>query len=164
MTRKHTKRRARPGMHPLDAITACQPFPEAEITRILLKVDSAFEHLSTGGTDVEQFDRMAAVLNVGLIRCEEIAGSQDPTRSAGVALFLRAQAALMEADEKLGRHGKFGFTGPGLEAMRDAIALYGEILKASTPRQMDQAQQECIRRVRAGHVEQAAAATARAAA
>lgn len=151
--RKATKRKHRPGLHPLDAITACQPFPEAEVTRILLKVHAAFEHLSSGGSDVDQFDRMAAVLNVGMVRSEGI-GEQ------GVAVFKAAQAALMECDELLGRHKRFGFTGPGLEAMKEAIALYEDLLRASTPRQMAQAQEECIRRVRAGQYEQAQASTA----
>lgn len=152
MSRKRTRRKYRPGLHPLDAITACQPFPEAELTRILLKVDAAFEHLSSGGSDVDQFDRMAAVLNVGMVRCEEIG-------QRGVDVFKAAQAALMQCDELFGRHKRFGFTGPGLEAVRDAIALYADILRASSPLQMSKAQEECMRRVRAGQFQQAAAAT-----
>lgn len=153
MTRKSTHRKHRPGIHPLDAITACQPFPEAEITRILLKVHDAFVHLRTGGTDPDKFDRMAAVLNVGMVRSEGIG-------QAGVEVFKAAQEALMRCDEFYGTHRRFGFTGPGLQAMKDAIALYEELLKASTPRQMADAQAECMRRVRAGHFQQAEAATA----
>lgn len=153
MTRKRTARKHRPGLHPLDAITACQPFPEAEITRILLKVHDAFARLRNGSTDVDMFDRIAAVLNVGMVRCEAIG-------QEGVEVFKRAQAALMAADELFGRHKRFGFTGPGLEAMKDAIALYEELLKASTPRQMADAQRECMRRIQQGQYEQAEAATA----
>lgn len=153
MTRKRTARKPRPGLHPLDAITACQPFPEAEITRILLKVHDAFVHLRTGGTDPEMFDRIAAVLNVGMVRSEAI-GQQ------GVEVFKVAQAALMQVDQFFGTHRRFGFTGPGLEAMKEAIALYEEILRASTPRQMADAQQECMRRIQRGHFDQAEAATA----
>lgn len=152
MTRKRTHRKYKPGLHPLDAITACQPFPEADIARILLKVDAALEHLSSGGTNIDHFDRMAAVLNVGLIRCEQIG-------EEGVVIFKAAQAALMECDALYGRHKKFGFTGPGLEAIKDAISLYEQILRASTPRQMDDAQRECMARVRRGEYEQAQAAT-----
>lgn len=151
--KKRTPRKPRPVLHPLDAVTACQPFPEAEITRILLKVHTAFEHLSNGGGDPDQFDRMAAVLNVGMVRSEGIG-------QAGVEMFKAAQAALMEADALYGRHRKFGFTGCGLEAMKDAIALYEVLIRNSTPRQMEAAQQECMRRVRAGQYEQAEAATA----
>jgi hypothetical protein len=151
--RKATRRKHRPGLHPLDAITASQPFPQAELVRILLKVHTAFEHLSHGGDDVDQFDRLAAVLNVGMVRCEGIG-------QAGVDVFKAAQGALMDADALYGRHRRFGFTGPGLEAMREAIRLYDDILRASTPLQMAKAQVECMRRVRAGQFEQAVAWTA----
>lgn len=147
MTRKRTHRRYHAGMHPLDKIAACQPFPEAEITRILLKVHDAFAQLRNGSKDPDLFDRLAAVLNVGLVRSEDI-GQQ------GVEVFKAAQAALMEADRIFATHLHYGFTGPGLEAMRGAIALYEEILQASTPLQMHQAQEECMRRIRAGHFEQ----------
>lgn len=151
--RKRTHRKHRPGLHPLDAITACQPFPDAEITRILLKVHDAFVHMRTGGTDPDKFDRMAAVLNVGMVRSESIGQS-------GVDVFKAAQVALMEADRFLGSHHRFGFTGPGLEAMKAAIGLYEELLRASTPRQMAEVQQECMRRIQAGQYQQAEAATA----
>lgn len=152
MTRKRTNRQYRPRLNPLDGIAACQPFPEAEITRILIKVHSAFEAVRTGGTDVDQFDRLAAVLNVGMVRSEAIG-------EVGVEVFKAAQAALMEADALYGRHGRYGFTGPGLEAMKEAIALYEQLLRLSTPLQMTKVQEECMRRLRAGHFEQAAAST-----
>jgi len=151
--KKHTKRKYQPGMHPLDAITANQPFPDAVITQILLKVHDAFAQLRNGTTECDLFDRIAAVLNVGVVRSEAIG-------KEGVQVFQAAQAALMECDDLFGRHKRFGFTGPGLEAMKEAIALYEEILRASTPLQMAKAQEECVRRVRAGHYEQAAAVTA----
>lgn len=151
--RKQTKRKHRAGLHPLDAIAACQPFPEPEITRILLKVHDAFARLRNGSTDTDLFDRLAAVLNVGLVRSEAI-GPQ------GVEVFKAAQQALMRADEIFGSHGRYGFTGAGLEAMKHGIALYEEILRASTPRQMHDAQMECMRRIHTGHYDQAKASTA----
>jgi hypothetical protein len=150
--RKATRRKLRPGLHPLDAITASLPFPDAELTRILVKVHDAFACLRNGSCDVDLFDRMAAVLNVGMVRCEAIGPE-------GVEVFKEAQAALMKADELFGANGRFGFTGPGLEAMKTAIELYEQILRASTPRQMADAQQECMRRVRAGQYQQAEAAS-----
>jgi hypothetical protein len=156
MTRKSTRRKYRPGMHPLDAITASQPFPEAELTRILIKVQDAFMQLRKGSTDPDIFDRLAAVLNVGLVRAESIG-------QPAVEVFQAGQRALMECDAIFGRHRKFGFTGPGLLAMQEAVDLYEQILRLSTPLQMAKAQEECMRRVMAGHFEQAPAATAAAA-
>lgn len=156
MSRKHTRRKYRPGMHPLDAITASQPFPEAELTRILIKVQDAFLQLRNGSADPDIFDRMAAVLNVGMVRSEAIG-------QPAVEVFKSGQRALMECDAIFGRHRKFGFTGPGLLAMQEAVDLYDQILRLSTPLQMAKAQQECMRRVQAEQFEQAEAATAAAA-
>lgn len=144
MSRKRAHRKHRPaGIHPLDAIAAVQPFPQEAITRILIKVHESFDDLKKGGTDCDHFDRMAAMLNVGLVRAESIGKPAEQ-------IFLRAQMALRESDDIYGRHGRFGFTGPGLEAMVDAIALYEQVLTLSTPRQMDDAQKECIRRIQGG--------------
>jgi len=151
--KKHTKRKHRPaGLHPLDAILASQPFPESELTRILLKVHDAFLQLRNGTTDTDMFDRLAMVMNVGLVRSEAIG-------EAGVEVFLAAQKAMRECDDIYGRHQRFGFTGPGLDAMKAAVLLYEEILCASTPLQMHHAQQVVVKRIQAGNYEQAQSAT-----
>lgn len=143
--RKATKRKHRPGLHPLDAIAACQPFPSYRVTEIMLRIHDAFAHLRGGGNDYDLFDRVAVCMNVGLIRSEEIG-------QAGVQVFKAAQDALMDAARIREAHGHFGFTGPGLEAVREAVALYEDILTMSTPRQMTKAQDEVLRRVRMGEV------------
>lgn len=140
-----TKHFAHNPMGGLWVIGASKPFPESELLRILIKVSDAFGHLKNGGSDDDMFDRMAAVLNVGMVRCEAI-GQQ------GVEVFQAAQQALMECSDLKTRHGHYGFTGPGIVAMQEAIALYEEVLRASTPIQMDRAQQECMRRIRARRV------------
>jgi hypothetical protein len=144
MTRKRTRRKHKPGMDLYQVIAASSPFPPGELARIMVKVHDAFAHLSAGGADDDLFDRLAGVVNVGAIRTEQIGGSEE-----ALAVFRRAGEALTHADDIRGRHGRYGFTGPGLEAMKDAIALYEEILKASTPLQMHKAQLECIQRMRA---------------
>jgi hypothetical protein len=145
MTRKHTKRKHHSVSHPFDAIAASQPMPEDQVTRIMIKIHDSFAHLRSGGTDVDLYDRLAIVMNVGMVRSEEIG-------QAGVDVFKAGQLALIDADRFHSTHGRYGFTGRGLEAMREAVALYGEILAASSPLQMHQAQQEVMRRFRTGQV------------
>lgn len=136
--------RAMSGLH---AITASTPFPDAEVQRIMLNVYAAYDELVAGrGTD-EHFNRIAVVLNIGVIRAED-GGNGAPA----VAVFKDAQQALMECDALQARHGRYGFTGPGLQAMREALILYEDILRASTPLQMHQGQQEVMRRAQQGHV------------
>jgi hypothetical protein len=146
MSRKSSPRKPRSGMHPLDLITACQPYPKARADEILLRVHSAYEHLKTGGADDDLFDRLGAAINVGLIRAEEIGGPA----SEGAGVFVRAVGALIECDAMKTRHGHYGFTGPALGIMAEAIELYEAIVRASTPLQMHRAQEEVIRRVLQG--------------
>lgn len=145
MSRKATRRKYRPGLHPLDVIAASQPMKADRVQTIMVKIHDAFAHLRSGGTDRDLFDRVAVCMNVGLVRCEAIGPE-------GVDLFKRAQDALMESARICEKHGKFGFTGPGLETIREAVALYAELLAASSPRQMNEAQNEVIRRIRIGAV------------
>ncbi|GAB3763543.1 hypothetical protein GCM10028796_17220 [Ramlibacter monticola] len=145
MSRKRTHRKYQPGMHPLDLLAACRPMSARQVQGCMLRIHDAFAQLRGGGADQDLFDRIAVVINVGLIRSEQI-GQQ------GVELFQAAQKALMEAARIRCDHGRFGFTGPGLETLKEAIALYEEILAASSPRQMNLAQDEVLRRIRMGEV------------
>lgn len=147
--RKQARRKTQAGMHPLDVFAACRPYPEAEATTILLRAREALDHLKNGGTDTDLFDRVGAVLNVGLARSEQIGGADSPA----VQAFRDAQFALMQCDTAMERHGRYGFTGAGLQAMVDAYTVYEQILRASSPRQMHMAMQECIRRMHAAQGE-----------
>jgi hypothetical protein len=119
--------------------------PEEQVQGILLRIHDAFAHLRGGGTHYDLFDRIAVTMNVGLVRSEQIGAE-------GVALFKEAQAALMDAARIRQTHGKYGFTGPHLEVLREAVELYTDILRASSPRQMHLAQEEVIKRIRDGDV------------
>lgn len=96
---------------------------------IMLSIRLAFEKLKLGTADGEQFDRVAAAINVGLIRAEQIDQLAAETMKMGIS-------ALTHCSEIHQRHGRFGFTGPDLLAMNDAIELYEGILRLSTPKQM----------------------------
>lgn len=146
MKRRRIYRKPRTGLTFHEVLQAHQPFPPADADQIMVRINDAFGQVAAGSTDEDLFDRLAAMANVGLIRCEEIGRE-------GEEVFRAAQAALMQADGLRGRHGRPGFTGPGLEDMRAAIAVYDEVLRASTPRQMTLALQECMRRIRTGQVE-----------
>jgi len=145
MTRKRTHRKYKPGLHPLDLIAAAQPMTADRVMTIMVKIHDAFAHLRSGGQDYDLFDRIAVCMNVGLVRSESIGPE-------GVELFKAAQDALMDAARIREAHGKFGFTGLGLEALKEAVALYEELLALSSPLQMNAAQNEVIRRIRVGAV------------
>ena len=112
---------------------------------IAIRVRDAFVQLSRGTTDHDMFDRVACALNVGLIRAEAIDTLLEQSMLAG-------RDALMHCDRIYASHGRYGFTGPGLAAMDQALEAYEAILRASTPHQMRQAMLTSLQRMHAGHV------------
>lgn len=62
----------------------------------------------------------------------------------------RAQAGLMRAYDRHTTTGRWGFDGPALQDMPDAIDLYEQMLELSTPMQMQAAMRETINRMNGG--------------
>jgi hypothetical protein len=141
----HAKRRHQPDhLAWVRTIAGCSEQPPENADRIMLLMRLAFEKLKMGGDD-EQFDRLAAAFNVGLIRAEMI----DPLAAQTMAMGLDA---LLSADGIRIRHGRYGFNGPDLPAMADALELYEGILRMSTPKQMMDALSIAAERMRRGDV------------
>jgi hypothetical protein len=109
-------------------------------TSIVVKVRTAFERLKSGSGEPADFDRVGAAINVGLVRSESIDPLAEQTMQAGAD-------AMVECDGFWQRHGRFGFTGPGLTAVTDAIELYEGIVRMSKPIQMERAVEEVARRL-----------------
>lgn len=124
----------------IDAIAGSKPPPEEDATLVVNRVRFAFEKLKNGTTDCAQFDRLAACINVGMIRAESI----DPFCVQTMAAAIQA---LGRVDAIYGRHRRYGFHGPDLEVVKDAVHLYEEILRNSTPLQMEAAVNESARRM-----------------
>jgi hypothetical protein len=114
-------------------------------TNIAVKLQDAFRQLCDGSTDDDLFDRLASAINIGMIRAEKIDALLEASMVAG-------RDALIECDGIRGRHGRYGFTGPGLAAMRVALDDYETIVAASTPHLMQAAIDESIRRMYAGEI------------
>lgn len=114
---------------------------KANADRAMTLVHSAFADLKSGSTDDELFDRLAAAINVGIIRAEQI----DPVC---VPPILAARDALIRCDEIRGRHGRYGFDGPGIAAMTAGLEVYEEMLRNSSPQQMREAMKASMARMR----------------
>lgn len=109
---------------------------------IMTKLYSAFADLKAGSADDDLFDRLASTINVGMVRAEQI-------DELCLAPLLAARDALIRCDAIRGRHGRYGFDGPGLQAMAAGLEVYEEMVRKSTPQQMHDALAEslaCIRR------------------
>jgi len=128
----HAKYDARHSMASVHVLAANTEQPRENADRIMVLLRLAFEKLKIGTGDQEQFNCLAAATNVGLIRAEMI----DPLAAE---TMVRGIQALKNCSDINDRHGKFGFSGPDLVCIADALELYDGILRLSTPRQMMEA-------------------------
>lgn len=105
----------------------------------LVLAESAFRDLIEGSTDHDLFGRLAMSINVALVRAESIDPLLEMTMQAAVA-------AMVEAMGIFERHGRYGFSGPGLTAVRLGLEAYANIARESSPAQMQVAMNEVTRR------------------
>ena len=137
---KRTSRRVRPAMVAV-AVAARQAHSIPAGDDIMTKVYSAFVDLKTGSTDDDLFDRLSTHLNTVMVRAEQI------DELCLVPLHAAADA-LRRCDAIRGRHGRYGFDGPGLQAMAAGLQVCEEIPRNSSPRQMSDAFIESLARIR----------------
>lgn len=121
-----------------------KPFTEAEATTIVNKVRAAMQCMREGVADFDDFIRLGAAINVSAARAEKI-GSADDVQQ----VLTDAGAAMTACQLRHERTGRLGMTGPELTALATGIDAYEAILRASSPLQMHQAEQEVLRRLNA---------------
>lgn len=143
-----------------------EPFSAREIADLTLPPQMAFEAISTGRGHQDDFDTMAAVVNVSLIRAErielvgygranataeELAEEQAIGRQA-VELCKEAQNALMHMRARHMRTGRWGVDAQARETLPAVLDLHHQLLQGSTPKQMRDALMEVLRRCKRGQV------------
>lgn len=121
-------------------VKSFQDAPEAHTLRIVVLVKTAFERLKSGAGEPSDYERLASAFNVALVRAEAIDPLAEQTMLAGID-------AMKRCDGIWQRHGRYGFTGPDLTAVADALELYEGILNLSKPVQMEMAFKEAARRM-----------------
>ena len=124
----------------LETLAANSEPDPAHAMQITNMVRTSFELLKTGHGTANDFNRLGAALNVALVRAEAIDPLAEETIAAGMA-------AMHHCDGIWQRHGRYGFTGPDLIALADAVNLYEDILRISKPILMEQAANEAARRM-----------------
>lgn len=144
------KRRLFDQMGGLRLISELRPFDTAERLNLALPPRVAFESMRDGKGSDGDFDTLAAVVNVAMVRCEEIG-------QEGVELCQEAQDCLMETKARRERTGYWGFDYKALQSIPLAIDLHEQLLELSTPRQMMNAMREVVKRMKAGQVHEVAA-------
>lgn len=139
------KRRQVDPMGGLRLIRELQPFDAEEQLTLALPPRLAFESIRDGKASHPDFDTLAGVVDVAMVRCEEIG-------QEGVDLCKDAQACLLETKARYERTGRWGFDYRALQAIPPAIDLHEQLLELSTPKQMMDAMREVVRRMNSGQV------------
>lgn len=96
-------------------------------------VRTMFDRLRGGIGTADDFDCVAKALNTAKIRALEIG---EPRL---IDDLQAGQLAMTECRRRYMELGKFGFAGPEVKSMLDAILVYEEIERASSVLQMEQA-------------------------
>lgn len=135
----------------LNTLTKCRPYTDellpgaivqepsfAAVRRAIIKVRYGFEKLKIGEATHEHFDAVAHATGVAKIRAAQIGGNENPA----ITLLDTADAALERARERFNRLGKWGFDGPALVQIEDALNFYEDIATSSSPAQMHEAMLE----------------------
>ena len=133
----------------LRLLNELKPFDQAEQMSLALPPRLAFQSIKDGRGVESDFDTLAAVVNVAMVRCEEIG-------QPGVELCQEAQACLMDMKVRQARTGRWGFDYRALQAIPPAIDLHEQLLELSTPKQMMDAMREVVKRMNAGQVHEVA--------
>ena len=154
MTAYARKRLGKPGAHQfngaefLNTIQRCRPYTDEPIPGSWLegtqdaadkarnRVNAALGKLARGAWDPEDdepFDLLAHAVGVTVIRCIEIGGEEN---NPALVKAHKGTEALREIKARRIRTGKWGATRPEQLGLSESLALYEEILQASSPEQM----------------------------
>lgn len=140
--RAHGARQADP-LYLRRTIGMAQQFEPAEVTALMLPASVALEAMRTGRGTQDDFDTLAQVVNVALVRCEQIG-------QPGVELCKDGQAALMRMLARHQRTHRWGVDHQDLRDLPPALDLYHQLLQLSTAGQMATAMREVLQRAAAG--------------
>lgn len=122
-----------------------RPYEPGEMVGEHIKTRDAFDRLKNGAGDVDDFDRCSMILNVGLIRAEDIDAQLVQVIHDGQMAFVRMKSRYLRG---LG----FGFDAQGLRDAPAAMDAYEAMTDASSPQQMKLAIRAAYARISNGQL------------
>jgi hypothetical protein len=130
----------------LRMMNARQELTQQQQIELGLAYRIAFNKIISGKGEVGDLHTLAASLNIALILAERGVASDS------VELIKSAQQALVDTFARAEKYGRFGFTGPGFTAVRDALLIHDAQLGHTDKGLMRTAIGEVMRRVDSGDV------------
>ena len=108
---------------------------------VLSGAERAAGYTLDGTADAADYRRVGGAFNVGAVRAAHIKGNNAPA----LTIFQAAGQAMGHAERLKEQHGKLGLTGPGRQAVREAMEVYEMLIRESSPRQMYDAENEMVK-------------------
>jgi hypothetical protein len=142
--RKHSTYRPRPVIS--DPLSLLRPAPKAMRDALMARFLTALEAMARGEHPGEaEWRDISDTINT----VETLATCAKPKLVAAEVMPLVSAAitAMVEAANRYKAGRRMGVSGPGLQALRDVVAVYEACLTTLTEREMAMAQQETQRRV-----------------
>lgn len=127
-----------------------RPYEPGEMVSEHVLTRAAYERLRTGCGDEADFDRVSMMLNIGLVRAEDI-------DALLVETIMRGQMAFVRCKDRFLRGLSFGFDAQGLQDVPEALDVYEIIVDSSSPQQLKLAIREAYRRIMGGELLEVAA-------
>jgi hypothetical protein len=121
-----------------------RPMPDSQIVEIALAAHMAIASMSGSCADDDHWHVLACAMNYTLVLCELGIGADD------IEIAQHALGALVSAQDRRERLGRWGFTGDELTDIRVAVELHTRQLETATREQLTTAQTTIHRRLAAG--------------
>lgn len=130
----------------LQAINMQHGMADDQLRDLGMAIHTSIERLRLGLGEEIDFHTMAAMFNVSLVLCERGVGPE------GMGCVQAAQDALVEILERNRRTGKWGFSGPEMQAINDCAHLHEQQIALVPRRECRDAMLEVRRRAARGDV------------
>lgn len=136
---------------PIRAVIASrQQIDQGEANRLVEETRAALRSLLAGSASAREFSRVGVDVNIGYALALKARGGEITED-----LFARAGNALNQAQRMHKEHGRYGFTEQADRlAVCEAIDLWEEILRESSPLQLQQAEKAVLEAHHAGRFRQ----------
>ena len=116
-------------LYPLHLLNHCRPYDEGDTTLEHIKTLDSFGRLKDGTASEDDFLRVAKTLNLAMARACEI--------DEALAQMLHASHdAMNRLRERYLSTNKWGFDGPGIQAVAEGLGIAQTIMDSSSPQQM----------------------------
>lgn len=129
-------------LRPIALLDDCRLYEPRDLTGDFIKLREYFASLCAGTADEDSYRRLYIAIQLAALRAKEIDADL-------AAQFEPAMSALSRCKERRQTTGKYGFDGPGMQAVAWGINAHEEILRHSTPKQMDNCLKEILKAMNA---------------